>query len=921
MEEVDIIVADAESRTRAVLEVALRQRGYRVLGLSLATRILPRVDAAPVAVIVVDASLGLSSIVALALQLNERGLHRPSLLAIAEISERDERIALVDAGVDEIVERPIYLRDVIARIEVLLARRQSRALLRGDMAGAGPLGTLGVMDLIHHLSGGGFTGRLHLQRRSMRAALAFDEGALVDARSEREAGMPVLVRALGWTEGSFRIEAGAPDDGAPSLCGETAELLQEALGAQVRVQAARDSRIGPDRVLVVHYRTWTEHEELYPAEAEALIRIFDGLRPVEDVIALAALPDEEGWKLVHQLLADGILHDVDRRPRPARPSRAAQALALQEAERVPEAADTLAPPDSSPVSVSLPASLSSPTSRRRATGPWRALPDPAEVQAFEHGQSDDGAEDWRTPALVDVRDRPPDEQGDTGPWRLASASEAVQGEAAPETQSPPGHEKDPLHAAPHSAEGQPDASGAPAPLCDAGRTGPWHSTREEKPSLDELAQAREVALSAGSVGAEWSVGPAPAGSGAADGGARVIERTPPSAPRSAEGVRSGRASDFEFEAPESTGPGVMKRAEAGQVREAAGAAESAAASPRESSAVREPEPIGVSGPASREAEPAHASSADRTSTLSPDVLASWYVGVEGEEGAQEWLTQPMSAISAPPAEEEGREEVEWPPVTLAPQRFSPLPILIVLTLLALSVAYLVMTGDDPELAPAQGDAVASSAEAAVYEGSASGGIGDEGAPSERAEAFGAARSTRVEALEAAQMAFDAAEVAAEDGAEAPAGDGTAPPAEAPVEEAMEAPPAPPLPERAATAALAPTREGAEEPSVGCRDTSLAAARRREACRQEIAQSPRSVEAHLVLGSLLYDAGDLAAALPVLEEAVRLSPRSAHAWLQLGAARQEQGVFDGAREAYVRYLELVPDGRRAAEIRSVLEGLP
>ena len=92
------------------------------------------------------------------------------------------------------------------------------------------------------------------------------------------------------------------------------------------------------------------------------------------------------------------------------------------------------------------------------------------------------------------------------------------------------------------------------------------------------------------------------------------------------------------------------------------------------------------------------------------------------------------------------------------------------------------------------------------------------------------------------------------------------------------------------------------------------------CSKAAAEDGDDHESLVKLGQSFYELGRPSEALGPLGRAIRLNRKSAAAWLTLGAARQECGDVDGAREAYERFLELSPNSRWAAGVRTILQGL-
>ena len=141
--------------------------------------------------------------------------------------------------------------------------------------------------------------------------------------------------------------------------------------------------------------------------------------------------------------------------------------------------------------------------------------------------------------------------------------------------------------------------------------------------------------------------------------------------------------------------------------------------------------------------------------------------------------------------------------------------------------------------------------------------------------------------------------------------------EAPTAPAEEAPLAV-LPARPAEAASEPPKPAAgadvvglsidEIYELGCEvdDTDSEHA---EGCyRQVIAQAPLHADAHINLGRILHERGDLGAAETHYRQALAIRPRDPTASFNLGVSLEDQGRHADALEAYER--AIVSDGRNA-----------
>ena len=88
----------------------------------------------------------------------------------------------------------------------------------------------------------------------------------------------------------------------------------------------------------------------------------------------------------------------------------------------------------------------------------------------------------------------------------------------------------------------------------------------------------------------------------------------------------------------------------------------------------------------------------------------------------------------------------------------------------------------------------------------------------------------------------------------------------------------------------------------------------------LAQVPDEPRALLVGAQIALDRGDLDAAFASAKRAAAVDPNLADAHLTLGVVYEQRGDVPAAVAAYRRYLELAPDGRYADSIRRTLDRL-
>lgn len=83
-------------------------------------------------------------------------------------------------------------------------------------------------------------------------------------------------------------------------------------------------------------------------------------------------------------------------------------------------------------------------------------------------------------------------------------------------------------------------------------------------------------------------------------------------------------------------------------------------------------------------------------------------------------------------------------------------------------------------------------------------------------------------------------------------------------------------------------------------------------------NPIQAMEEIKVGDFYWKKGSHKAAAMRYLEATRWNPGLGDAWLKLGEAREKLKEIAEAREAYEKYLEVEPDGRKAASIRRKVE---
>lgn len=90
---------------------------------------------------------------------------------------------------------------------------------------------------------------------------------------------------------------------------------------------------------------------------------------------------------------------------------------------------------------------------------------------------------------------------------------------------------------------------------------------------------------------------------------------------------------------------------------------------------------------------------------------------------------------------------------------------------------------------------------------------------------------------------------------------------------------------------------------------------------EYVLNPLQAQKELRIGNFYFKKGSWKAAAKRFEEAALWDPGYADAYLRLGETRERQKNKKAAAQAYAKYLELVPDSKRAGELRKKIDAAP
>jgi DNA-binding response OmpR family regulator len=316
-----LLLVDGDTRSLRVLEVSLRKAGFSVTPAVSVGDALEKLEVSAPDLIISETKF--------ATDLDGFELRRrlratpdwaeiPFIFLTAETAI-ENKIKGLELGVDDYLTKPIYIKEIITRINILLQKRQRQFLdLRKDGTRfAGRVADMPVVDVIQTIEISRKSGVIQFSGGPNRqAAIYFRDGKVIDAEAGTLQGEDAVYRLLTWSDGEFEVEfrtvrrreviamssQGLLMEGMRRL-DEWSRLLEQLppLTHRFEIDAAElATRLGE-----------------VPDDNNRILRLFDGKRTLLEVIDASDFGDLECLQAIARLYFEGLLLDLDH-DRPAR---------------------------------------------------------------------------------------------------------------------------------------------------------------------------------------------------------------------------------------------------------------------------------------------------------------------------------------------------------------------------------------------------------------------------------------------------------------------------------------------------------------------------------------------------------------------------------------------------------------------------
>jgi CheY-like chemotaxis protein len=313
----NLLLVDGDPRNLRVLEVSLRKAGYLVTTAVNGQDALEKLETTKPDLIISDTQLPEIDGFALCAKLKQeaRWASIPFMFLTNQRSIED-KIRGLELGVEEYLTKPIFVKEIVIRIKMLLQKRQRESLAKRDIRTtfSGSLADMAVVDLIQTLELGRKSGIIHFtSEQSRHGAIYFRNGQIIDAELGRLQGEAAVYRLLGWSDGSFEVEFKTIRRNDVIQRSNQA-LLMEGM-RRVDEWGRLLEQLPPlDAVFEVDYAELGERLGEIPDEVNGILRLFDSRRTLLQVVDESDFGDLEALEVISKLFFEGLVYDAAKGP-------------------------------------------------------------------------------------------------------------------------------------------------------------------------------------------------------------------------------------------------------------------------------------------------------------------------------------------------------------------------------------------------------------------------------------------------------------------------------------------------------------------------------------------------------------------------------------------------------------------------------
>lgn len=305
----NLLIVDADARTRRVLEVSLRKAGYSITAAETMPQALQFLDLTDPELIVSDTRLpGGSGFEFCRVVKSHAKWSQIPFIFLTSATELEDKVHGLELGVDDYLTRPIYVKEIMVRVKMLLQRKQQERIGKKDARTkfSGQLADMAIVDLMQTIEISRKSGTIAFETDLGPATVWFRDGRLVDAQMGRLQADAAVFRLLGLSDGRFEVEF-KPISRVATIEDTTQGLLMEGMRRIDEWGRLLEGLPPLDHVLMVDTALAMKSEDELTPKQVALLRRFHARRTIIQAIDDSGIDDLEALENISELYFKGLL--------------------------------------------------------------------------------------------------------------------------------------------------------------------------------------------------------------------------------------------------------------------------------------------------------------------------------------------------------------------------------------------------------------------------------------------------------------------------------------------------------------------------------------------------------------------------------------------------------------------------------------
>ncbi|HEX8114874.1 MAG TPA: DUF4388 domain-containing protein, partial [Kofleriaceae bacterium] len=325
MSKQSLLLVDGDTRSLRVLEVSLRKAGFMVTAATSVQDALDKLELHAPDLIISETAFpdGDGFELRRRVRATPEWSEIPFIFLTAEAAI-ENKIRGLELGVDDYLTKPIYIKEIVTRINILLQKRQRVRFEErrdGRTRFAGRVQDMPVVDVIQTIEISRKSGVIQfVGERGRQAAIYFRDGRVIDAEAGSLQGEDAVYRLLTWSEGEFEVVF------RTVRRREVITMSSQALLMEGMRRLDEWSRLFEQLPPLTH-RFEVDTIELaarlgdVPDDNNRILRLVDGKRTLLEVIDASDIGDLECMQAISRLYFEELLIDLDHGLEPGKAPR------------------------------------------------------------------------------------------------------------------------------------------------------------------------------------------------------------------------------------------------------------------------------------------------------------------------------------------------------------------------------------------------------------------------------------------------------------------------------------------------------------------------------------------------------------------------------------------------------------------------